>query len=166
MWATVLGVHYIIVNVIWFLQKFNFHSHSVYWDAHQRLKLGLGSRSTAVARKCQNINIITKHKHYFQIQIFHKSISYLLESMFKCKIKFEGHHRIFYQGTYNTWLHLYALQCCNGWHFMVRYNNDGVLLYYIILYCIYSILYMIWYYIILLLNGCWQFIVKRLSLNL
>ena len=38
---------------------------------------------------CQNINIITKHKHYFQIQIFHKSISYLLESMFKCKIKFE-----------------------------------------------------------------------------
>ena len=89
MWATVLGVHYIIVNVIWFLQKFNFHSHSVYWDAHQRLKLGLGSRSTAVARKCQNINIITKHKHYFQIQIFHKSISYLLESMFKCKIKFE-----------------------------------------------------------------------------
>ena len=89
MWATVLGVHYIIVNVIWFLQKFYFHSHSVYWDAHQRLKLGLGSRSTAVARKCQNINIITKHKHYFQIQIFHKSISYLLESMFKCKIKFE-----------------------------------------------------------------------------
>ena len=40
-------------------------------------------------QKMPKLNIITKHKHYFQIQIFHKSISYLLESMFKCKIKFE-----------------------------------------------------------------------------
>ena len=40
--------------------------------------LGLGSRRTAVARKCKNINIMSNHEYYFQIEIFDKSVSYML----------------------------------------------------------------------------------------